>query len=111
MTEEQKELREEKKCNCLCNSDGFKKFVIVSAGSFVGVFCALSLFAALHKPPMMMPCPYRSMMRPPAPHCQCFRGDRKFRGEFGKRDFRGDMRKLPDKQDDRTPFDPKRIED
>ncbi len=48
VTEEKKE-----ECKCFCRSEGVKKFVIVALGSFVGVFCALSLFAALHKPPMM----------------------------------------------------------
>ncbi|MBQ8847420.1 MAG: hypothetical protein IJ003_00575 [Candidatus Gastranaerophilales bacterium] len=38
---------------CFCKSKGFRSFLVVSLGSFVGVFCALSLFAALHKPPMM----------------------------------------------------------
>ena len=59
------EVKEEK-CNCFCHSKGFRKFLVVALGSFVGVFCALSLFAALHKPPMMMPCPCgcQFMMRP-----------------------------------------------
>ena len=38
---------------CFCKSEGFKKFLVVSLGTFVGGFCAISLFAALHKPPMM----------------------------------------------------------
>ena len=38
---------------CFCKSEGFKKFVVVSLGTFVGGFCAISLFTALHKPPMM----------------------------------------------------------
>ena len=59
---------------CLCQNESFRKFVVIAAGSFVGVFCALSLFAALHKPPMifnpyaihgfggaMQPCPCRMM--------------------------------------------------
>ena len=52
------ELHEEK-CNCICHSKGFRKFLVVAMGSFVGVLLALSLFAALHKPPMPipMPCP------------------------------------------------------
>ena len=50
MTEEMEKttLKEE----CFCKSKGFRKFLVVAGGSFVGVFCALSLFAALHKPPM-----------------------------------------------------------
>lgn len=52
------EVKEEK-CNCFCHSKGFRKFLVVATGSFVGVFLALSLFAALHRPPMPMlaPCP------------------------------------------------------
>lgn len=56
MTEE---MNEEKKCNCFCHSEGFRDFLKIALGSFVGVFLALSLFAALHKPPcpMMGGCP------------------------------------------------------
>ena len=50
MTEEIKET--EIKEECFCKSKGFRKFLIVAGGSFVGVFCAISLFAALNKPPM-----------------------------------------------------------
>ena len=42
----------EVKPTCICQSKGFRKFLTIALGSFVGVFCALSLFAALHKPPM-----------------------------------------------------------
>ena len=38
---------ENRECKCLCHSKAFKKFLVVALGSFVGVFCALSLFAAL----------------------------------------------------------------
>ncbi len=48
----------EKKDECVCKSKGFRKFLVIALGSFVGVFCALSLFCALHKPPMMIPMPY-----------------------------------------------------
>ena len=58
----------ETKHECICQSKWFRKFLTVAVGSFVGVFCALSLFAALHKPPMP-PCPFSHgpMMRP----CHC----------------------------------------
>lgn len=55
MTEEIKK-EEEKKCCCACEilkSESFKKFLVVALGTFVGMFCAMSLFFALHKPPMM----------------------------------------------------------
>ena len=67
MTEENHNVEvKEEKCNCFCHSKGFRKFLVVALGSFVGVFCALSLFAALHKPPMMVPtcpCGCQMMMR------------------------------------------------
>lgn len=85
MTDENKiEIREEHKC--FCQSKGFRKFLVVAGGTFVGVFCALSLFAALHKPPMM-PCPFghAPMMRPPM-HCHhCFNHHRGIKGDFHKK--------------------------
>ena len=64
MTEEIK--TEEKECKCFCKSEGVKKFVVVALGTFVGVYCALSLFAATHKPPChMMKGPH---MRPAIEH-------------------------------------------
>ncbi len=68
MTEE---MNEEKQCKCLCQSKEFRDFLKIALGSFVGVFCALSLFAALHKPPML-PCPFGRMMPPPIHHGQHF---------------------------------------
>jgi len=78
MTEEMnQEIKEEKQCKCLCCSEGFRDFLKIALGSFVGVFFALTLFAALHKPPVP-PCPF-GMMRPPIYHGQhfnkCPRGD------------------------------------
>ena len=54
MTEEQK-TTEEKECKCFCKSKEFKGFITIALGTFVGFYCALSLFAALHRPPMMPP--------------------------------------------------------
>jgi len=56
MTEEQNE------CKCFCKSEGFRKFLVVAVGTFVGVYCALSLFFAIHKPPMPAPFPPRHHM-------------------------------------------------
>ena len=56
MSEEIKKVEE--KCCCVCKfvkCEECKKFLIVALGTFVGAFCALSLFFALHKPPMMGP--------------------------------------------------------
>lgn len=75
------ETKEE--CKCFCHSKGFRKFLVVATGTFVGVFCALSLFAALHKPPMPpCPCGAYPMMRPPMAHPHHF--DKGPRGDFHK---------------------------
>lgn len=52
---------------CLCQNEFVRKTFGIALGSFVGVFCALSLFAALHKPPMMPPHGMYGM----APHFGC----------------------------------------
>lgn len=63
MTDEIKEIKHEE---CFCKSKGFRSFLVVSLGTFTGVFCAISLFAALHKPPMpMVPLMHPNMMQPP----------------------------------------------
>lgn len=46
MTEEEKE---QKFC-CMCLSRDYKTFLSILLGSFIGVFFALSLFAAVQKP-------------------------------------------------------------
>ncbi len=72
MTEELKqEIKEEKQCKCICCSEGFRDFLKIALGSFVGVFLALTLFAALHKPPMP-PCHFNPMMAPRFHHGQHF---------------------------------------
>jgi len=53
---------EEKECKCFCKSEGFRNFLTTTLGTFVGVYMALSLFSAIHKPPM--PCQH-GFMRPP----------------------------------------------
>ncbi len=80
MSEENKIV--EVKKECFCQTKWFKKFLTTALGTFVGVFCALSLFAALHKPPMP-PCPFGhgKMMRPPM-HCHHhFNHHKQFRGD------------------------------
>ena len=47
------EAKEEHKC--FCQSKGFRKFLVIALGTFVGVYSALCLFTALHRPPMMPP--------------------------------------------------------
>ena len=99
MTDEKKNKEEQKECKCLCQNKYFKKFIVVSAGTFVGAFLALSLFAALNKPPMPapmpMPCPCQQMLRP----------------DFGPQHFdrrpRGDFHKKFDKEHAKKKFPPK----
>lgn len=73
------ENRIEEKHTCLCHSKGFRKFMTVAGGTFVGAFLAMSLFAALHKPPVVIPCPCNSfaprMMAPCPCHHQFARPD------------------------------------
>ena len=64
MTNEINEVKVQQDKKCFCQSEGVRNFLIVSLGTFVGGFCAISLFAALHKPPMMpmMPMMHRAHM-------------------------------------------------
>lgn len=89
MNEENKIEVKTENCNCFCKTEGFRNFLVIALGSFVGVFSALSLFAALHKPPMIKHIPY-GIKRPC--HCQMYhfhkggpRGD--FHRKMVKRDF------------------------
>ena len=47
------EIENKPEHKCICQSEFFRKFLVIALGTFVGFYCALSLFAALHKPPMM----------------------------------------------------------
>lgn len=81
MTDENKNVVEVK-TECFCQSVWFKEFLVKALAVFVGVYTALSLFAALHKPPMP-PCPFKSSMIRPAMHCPCHYGHFKGpRGDF-----------------------------
>ena len=50
---EVKETKEQKnECNCMfCKS--VKKVLTIALGTFIGFYCAMSMFFALHRPPMM----------------------------------------------------------
>lgn len=101
MTDENKnlsEIKQEEKC--FCKSEGVKNFAIVAAGSFVGVFLALSLFTALQRPPMPpmhpMPMQMAPIHRPmPQPMHHHFKGEprlhelHKFQKHFGPEANRG----------------------
>ena len=73
---------------CICQSKWFRKLLINTFGTFLGVFLALSLFAALHKPPMMG-CPCHFKMMPPPMHHQFDRMEKGPRGDFHKRNMSG----------------------
>ena len=83
MTDENKIEQRQETCKCFCQSEWFKKFLTKALAVFVGTYCALSLFAALHKPPMP-PCPFArgAMMRPPIHSHHHFDGHRRFKGDF-----------------------------
>ena len=90
MSEENKTV--EVKQECFCKSEWFKKFITKTLAVFIGTLCALSLFAALHKPPVMKPVTFHGGMMRPC-HCQMhhfykhkpYRGD--FQRKFEKKDF------------------------
>ena len=88
MAEEKNVENKEIKHECICHSKGFRKFLTIALGTFVGVYCALSLFAALHRPPMMPPCPCARDFGPRhAVQCPCkcqhhnFDKQKNFKGE------------------------------
>ena len=91
MTEENKIELKEETCKCFCQSKAFRKFLTIALGTFVGVFCALSLFAALHKPPVPT-CPYHKMMRPPIAYHQFHKCPHRYHGDFHKKFERRDMK-------------------
>ena len=102
MTEENKIEVKEETCNCICKSKGFRNFLVVATGSFVGVFCAISLFTALHKPPMPIPCPMGGpQMRPPMAQPYHFvRHHKAPKGDFYKKmEYRKFDKKPPIKMD------------
>lgn len=96
MSEEKIIEVEKKECNCFCKSEGFKKFIVVTLGTFAGVYMALSLFFAIHKPPMPMHPPMHQMqMHKHFKHHYDFeKPDKKFHKEF-----KGDI-KAPNVEDD-----------
>ena len=99
MSDEIKETEEKQECKCFCRSEGFRKFLVVALGSFVGVYCALSLFAATHRPPV----------RPPHFHgkpCHC----RMVQPDFVRieRFEKGDFQKQPPKFERKAPFEAQR---
>ena len=97
MSDEQKvtiETKEEHKC--FCQSKGFRKFLVIALGTFVGVYSALCLFTALHRPmmPPQGPCPYFGMRH----GCPCRMIEHRHHHNFVKefKADRGDFQR-PDK--------------
>ena len=84
MTEEIKNV-EVKEETCFCKSKEVRKFLTIALGTFVGVFSAMSLFAALHKPPMMIPTHFRGPMMRPCPCHVHHHFDNGRRGDFHKK--------------------------
>lgn len=106
MTEENKIEIKEEKCTCFCKSEWFKKFLTKTLAVFIGTFSALSLFAALHKPPMMKPVPFGGAMVRPC-HCKMhhFDGYRGPRGDFHRKMEKRDFQKF-EKRDFQRPDRP-----
>ena len=63
------EIKNEEKCEhkCICQNETFRKILTIALGTFIGVYGALSLFAATHRPPMMPPCARGFGFGAPAP--------------------------------------------
>ncbi len=101
------ETRDEHKC--FCQSKGFRKFLVIALGTFVGVYSALCLFAALHKP-MMPPQGFGygfGAPMPPAMQCPCKHHHSHHFNKAIKGD-RGDFHR-PDRKDrDAAPFESKK---
>ena len=84
---------EKTETKCICQNENFKKFVVIALGTFVGVYAALSLFAATHRPPMR-PCPMgygsRGQIGAPCPFKQHHRFNKHIKGD--RQDFHKDIR-------------------
>ena len=95
----------EKKTECFCKSEFFRKFLVVALGTFVGAFCALSLFFALNKPPMppIPPMPYGPGYGYHQMHkCDCMHHKKMMMKKFIKhhKDFKKPIeQKIPDTED------------
>jgi len=91
MTEEKTtEIIKETECKCFCKSEGFRNFLITALGTFAGVYMALSLFSAIHKPPMPCPCHFMNPMVQTQGHFRHHRDFHKMDKKFHK-DFKGEM--------------------
>ena len=102
---ENKETKDE--CKCFCRSKGFRKFLITALGTFVGVYCALFLFTALHRPPMMPPMGFGGYPMPGIERqfpCNKIMHHNHFKHE------KGNYKMIPNKDGQPAPFEAKRPE-
>ena len=92
-----------KECKCLCHSEGFKRFLTVALGTFVGVYSALCLFALVHRPPCPPCFGPNPFVRPPMYQGQQFYKQRIHdKGDFHKMKMKKHQIKqeLPQKAED-----------
>jgi len=104
MSEENLVNVEVKENKCFYQSQGFRNFLIVALGNFVGVYFALSLFCAIHKPPMMQ----MGGGFPPAPYMMKHHGD--FDCPCHKK-HKGDMKKIKHHEEFKENVEHKDLED
>lgn len=95
-------VSQDNQCQCFCKSKGFRKFLTIALGSFVGVYCALSLFCALHKPPMPMHpvggfYGHHHMIKHHGGDCPCKKHMKKFIKE--QKEFKADFEKKAEDKD------------
>jgi hypothetical protein len=98
MSDENKVVEEQKEHKCICQNENFRKFLVIALGTFVGVYAALCLFTATHRPPVGFgsgaprpvfgPCPCKTIMM----HQHYFK---KHGEHFDKKAPRGMERKAP----------------
>lgn len=92
---------EKKECKCICQSEAVRKIAVIAVGTFIGVFCSLSLFSALNRPHFVphhhfCPCQMHQFHQmPPKFHKGDFKGmpQKNLKGgpEAPKGDFQPDM--------------------
>ena len=96
---------EKNETKCFCQNKEFRKFLVIALGTFVGAYAALSLFAALHRPPMMPPCPYRMGHMQPPIAAPCPYNHHKHHFDKGFRGDKGEFQKVIKGQKNPAPFD------
>lgn len=86
MSNEEK-ITQNQECDCICKNKYFKLGLTVAISSFIGLYCAMSLFFAIHKPPMPpCPCAHNGFHRPAFEYQMKFDKDRGCKKDFKKFD-------------------------